>query len=77
MGAHIGVRNSYLDYLLITSRPWIPSRKKSIGAYRNVPIPYIRGASKKCTPFQIQISHNHLNIRCSAVSWPILCLTQT
>jgi hypothetical protein len=32
---------------------------------------------KKCTSFQIQISHNLLNIRCSAVSWPILYLTQT
>jgi hypothetical protein len=30
---------------------------------------------KKCTPFQI--SHNLLNIRCSAVNWPILYLMQT
>jgi hypothetical protein len=35
---------------------------------------FVQGVSKKCTPFQIQISHNLLNIRCSAVSWPILYL---
>ena len=37
----------------------------------------IQGVLKKCTPFQIQIIHNLLNIRCSAVSWPILYLMQT
>jgi hypothetical protein len=28
----------------------------------------IQGVSKKCTPFQIQISHNLLNIRCSELA---------
>jgi hypothetical protein len=37
----------------------------------------IQGVSTKCTLFQIKISHNLLNIRCSAVSWPILYLMRT
>jgi hypothetical protein len=59
-------------YLFIFQR-FIYSRPRAFKYLSN----HYRGCIKKCTPFQIQISHNLLNIRCSAVSWPILYLMQT